>query len=97
MTEDQLISYGRKIQSFRTQAGLTQDEACLLIGVSKTSLRNWEKGRKLPTASNFDRLVQVYGIKGDDLHYIDTLVLMTRNELIKKLAETVEPQGVQDE
>lgn len=91
MQEEPLIKYGRKLREYRERVGLTQEKAALRIGVSKTSLRNWESGRKIPSVTNLNCLCTVYGISGDDVHVLDGLALMSRKELVGTLYKVLNP------
>lgn len=76
---------------YREQAGFTQQRAAFQIGVSKTSIANWENGRKIPSPDHLHHIALLYGISGDDIHILDSLALMSRNELISKLCEVLDP------
>lgn len=47
----------------RTQAGLTQEDLAVRIGVSTTSISGWELGRSAPEPANFDKLVTALGAR----------------------------------
>ena len=44
----------------RKAAGLTQQEAAYLIGVSQLTISNWEVGRFKPTKENLSKMMEAY-------------------------------------
>ncbi|MBF2097482.1 MAG: helix-turn-helix transcriptional regulator [Gloeomargaritaceae cyanobacterium C42_A2020_066] len=53
---------GSRIREARLAAGLTQSALAELLGVSRTSVINWEMGRALPSFSHLVRLREVLGL-----------------------------------
>lgn len=53
----------------RVNKGLTQIEAAKQIGVSVTSIKNWEAGRTYPNQPQIERLCNVYGVTYDNLFF----------------------------
>ena len=51
----------------RKKAGLTMAAAALALKVSRTTIGNWEKGKKQPTAENIIKMSEVYGCTTDEL------------------------------
>ena len=49
----------------RVNAGLTQEEAARLMGVTKVTIINWEKGRIIPGIPEIEMLAKIYNIKQD--------------------------------
>ncbi len=49
----------------RVNAGFTQTQAAHELGVTKTTILNWEKGRTEPKATQMDAISKVYGISKD--------------------------------
>jgi Predicted transcriptional regulators len=49
----------------RVNANLTQEEVAAIMGVSKTTIVNWEKGRIVPGIPEMSMLSQVYKIPQD--------------------------------
>jgi transcriptional regulator with XRE-family HTH domain len=52
----ELVAIGRKIKSFRTLKGFTQEDLAEQLGISKTSVQDIENGK---TDLNFTRLQQI--------------------------------------
>ena len=51
----------------RKKAGLTMTAAAMALKVSRTTIGNWEKGKKQPTAENIIKMSEVYGCTTDEL------------------------------
>lgn len=51
-----------KLKACRVQAGLSQKEAARLIGVSETSIINYETGKTAVSMDVAQRMSDVYGI-----------------------------------
>lgn len=95
-SENPFQKYAREIKEARIISGYTQEEAALLIGVSKTSLRNWETGRKLPSNQNLLKMNSVYMVKIETPTAISAINNFSRNELLKMMngiLQENEPQG----
>lgn len=50
------IIIGRKIHSYRTGEGLTQEELAKKLGVTKMEIIRWEKGANMPRQGIKDKL-----------------------------------------
>lgn len=57
------------LKAARVNASLSQDEAAERIGISVSTLRNWEAGKTFPTKPKIDRICEVYGIDFDVLFF----------------------------
>ena len=49
----------------RVNAELTQEEAAEKLGVTRQTIRNWEKGKIAPRVPELDMLAKVYRISKD--------------------------------
>lgn len=49
----------------RANAGLTQEEAAVKVGVTRHTIINWEKGKITPRIPELEMLSKVYGIPVD--------------------------------
>jgi len=58
------------LKAARVNANLTQDEAAARIGVTKATIRNWEKGRSYPTAHQIEIIQREYGVPYDHLNFL---------------------------
>lgn len=46
----------------RVNAGLTQEEVARILGISKNTLINWEKGKSIPRATQMQKMCEIYNI-----------------------------------
>ncbi len=53
------------LEAARVNAGLTQKELAEILGVSRTTVVNWEKGNTEPTISQLKKLSELSGIPMD--------------------------------
>lgn len=58
------------LKACRVNAGYTQKEASKLLGVSESTLINWEKGKKFPNVMNLKKIEDVYGVKYSDIIFL---------------------------
>ena len=56
MADDFRIS----LPAARVNADLTQEYVCKMLGISKTTLVNWENGTTIPTADKAEMLSKLY-------------------------------------
>ena len=61
------MKFTEKLKSLRNSVGLTQEAAAEQIGVSVTSLQNWESGVNKPSMSNVRKIAEVYETGCDEL------------------------------
>ena len=52
----------RSLKAQRRKSGLSQEDYASLVGVNKTTLRNWESGRTKPGGKHLATLVSLRGI-----------------------------------
>lgn len=57
------------LKAARINAGLTQSEAAEKLGISKTSLHNYERGKSVPNIRVIKRIEDVYGVEYKDLFF----------------------------
>lgn len=55
------------LASARVNSEMTQDEVAKLMGVSKTTIVNWEKGRVIPGIPELSMLCEIYRIPKDNI------------------------------
>jgi transcriptional regulator with XRE-family HTH domain len=58
------------LKAARVNRGLSQAEAAIMLGISKDSLGNWERGKTFPSVPQIKRIEEVYGIKYDDIIFL---------------------------
>lgn len=62
------VFFGEKIRSSRKSAGLTQRQLAEMIGVSNTSISNWEKDLSRPDADLIQKLCAVLHLQPNDFY-----------------------------
>lgn len=65
------------LEAARVNKGLTQKEAAELIGVSKDTLSNYERGKSYPDIPVLKKIEEIYGIS-----YNNIIFLPKENDLI---------------
>ena len=73
----------KTIKTLRTAKGWSQVELAYRVGVSPSSIYNWERGRYAPRFSQLQDLAKALGVRLDDI------TLTTENETKKVLATAV--------
>ena len=53
----------------RGKAELTQEEACKRIGISRSTLQNYEKFKTVPPVSIAKKMAEVYGVSVNDIDF----------------------------
>lgn len=56
-----------KIKKFRKLKGLTQEELAMMLGVSRTTLGNWESGTRIPPLDQYCELAYLLDCSLDEL------------------------------
>ena len=52
----------KKLVELRSILGITQEELAISIGVSRTTVVNWESGDTIPQKRHLDKLLEKYGV-----------------------------------
>lgn len=58
------------LEAARRNKRMTQTEAASEIGVSVSTLKNWERGKSFPKQPQIERICDVYGTSYDDLIFL---------------------------
>ena len=58
------------LASARVNAGLTQWQASIKLGVSKRTLSNWERGVTVPSVDKIDSICDLYGVSYNNLIFL---------------------------
>mgnify|MGYP000844268620 CR=1 FL=1 len=53
---------GERLKEIRKKLGITQGELASLIGVSETTVWNWENGKREPRSTEINKLAKVLGV-----------------------------------
>ena len=67
MQRTKTASFGNKVKSKRKDKGLSQVQTAELLGVSKQSVCDWEKGRCFPKYQNLKQLATLFETTTDYL------------------------------
>lgn len=87
MKEDVPIFLQHSLVDLRTRMGLSQEEAAHKLGISRTTLRNWEKDSAKVSYENILKIEEIYKIPQDYIFF------GTGNTLRVKLNE-VRPKNI---
>lgn len=71
------------LRAIRVNLGLSLDEASTLIGVSKDTLSNYERGETYPDVPIIKRIEDVYNISYDKINFL----VKNTDEIVKKEKE----------
>lgn len=59
----------KKIRNLREEAGMTQLQLAVAIGVTPATVYNWERAQHEPKASQVRALANVFGVSMDDIDF----------------------------
>ena len=62
------VNFGETIRNARKAAGLTQRQLAQQLGVSNTSVSNWEKDLSRPDADLIQKLCAILGLQPNDFY-----------------------------
>ena len=62
---------GRTIKDLRTDRGWSQNDLAVKLGVTPTTVSNWERGKFEPTASKFKAIALVFGVPMESIELVD--------------------------
>lgn len=57
------------LKAARVNARLSQTEAAQKMGVSRSTIQNWESGRTAPNVVQADKLYEIYGLPQDAIFF----------------------------
>ena len=61
--------YQVTLEAARRNKKYTQKKAADLVGVSVSTIKNWEKGRTHPTQKKIEKLCEVYEVSYDTIFF----------------------------
>ena len=62
-----MMSFSERLHKIRIEKGLSQDKLADMIGVSQTSIYQWEKGTRKPKSEQIVKLAKVLNVSTMDL------------------------------
>jgi len=66
-----------RIAQARIDSGLSETELAEKLGIDKSTISNWESGRRLPSQERLVQLTEVLGVSANYLLGLDNLVTLT--------------------
>lgn len=57
------------LKAARVNAGLNQAEAAERIGVSVSTIKNWESGKSFPNQPMIEKICELYGVSYDYIKF----------------------------
>lgn len=88
------MTISEKIQLYRKNAGLSQEELAKNLLVSRQTISLWENGQTLPTIDNLIRLKEIFGISLDEMLCSDSTVKTTvNNECFDEIYTAISDEG----
>lgn len=58
------------LRSARTNVGMSRDGVAKEVGVSLSTIKNWENGITFPTQPQIEKLCALYGVPYDGLNFL---------------------------
>lgn len=55
------------LKAARINAGMTQTDVCVQLGIQRGTLSRWENGKAWPNVKQMQKLCELYGVKTEDL------------------------------
>jgi len=86
-------SFCEELVKRRKMLGLTQEDAALLLGYSRATLTNIEKGRQYPNFEALIHLLSLYGMELSDYFSSDVNSSMLKDLKIKRHKEALKKLG----
>lgn len=78
------MEFSEKLQEFRKQKGLTQEELANELFVSRTAVSKWESGRGYPNIESLKMLARFFGVTVDELISADEVVIIAEEDNKKR-------------
>ena len=58
------------LKAARVNSGGTQEQAAKMMGVSRSLIQNWERGKSFPDAMHLKKIENAYGVSYDDIIFL---------------------------
>ena len=79
------------LKAIRVNNGWSQEETAMLYNVSKDTVSNYENYKTFPDVPVIERILQVTGLKYDDIIFLpDNYGLTVKNDITKEFEEKKE-------
>jgi len=63
------------LKAARVNVGLTQAEAAKRLGISRSVIQNWERGKTFPDAMHLNKIENAYGVGYNDIIFLPSKTL----------------------
>ena len=71
---DMNVEIAERLARRRKEAGLSQEELAMKLGVSRQAVSKWERSESSPDTNNLIALAKLYDVSLDDLLYVDSTI-----------------------
>jgi len=68
------VEIAERLARRRKEAGLSQEELAMKLGVSRQAVSKWERSESSPDTNNLIALAKLYDVSLDDLLYVDSAI-----------------------
>lgn len=92
MQENPLLNYGKMLQGFRVDMFMSKTEVAQALGVTITSITNWENGVKLPRPEHRKAMAKMYRMP-PEADLLSALRMYSKEELVLIVANLLERKG----
>ena len=58
------------LRAARVNAGFSQKQVAVLLGISNKTLSHWENGDTFPSAEKIERLCEIYNLSYDEINFL---------------------------
>ena len=58
------------LKAARVNSGVTQEQAAKMMGVSRSLIQNWERGKSFPDAMHLKKIENAYGVSYDEIVFL---------------------------
>lgn len=63
------------LKAARVNSGVTQEQAAKMMGISRSLIQNWERGKSFPDAMHLKKIETAYGVSYDDIIFLPSKTL----------------------
>lgn len=86
MTEDLKVVFGKNLERYRQLKNISMVELANEIGVSQSTISDWENGKKMPRSGSIQKLADYFHIQKTDL-LMDNEALSTNNFKVNEFVD----------
>lgn len=73
MKKKKCNSFTISLKAARVNSNFYQKEVAFKLGVEEGTIRNWEKGKSLPTPYYIDKILELYDLNYEDIDWYNNL------------------------